>query len=288
VTSRVLVAGSTGFLGAALTARLARDGTTVAGVSRSTGVDLTRWEQVEPLGCCDVIVNVAGRASVPASFDDPHGFHRENFLCTLNLLELARRTGARLVQAGSYVYGTPSALPVDETHPLAAHNPYAAIKLAAERLCADYHRDAGVAVTVLRIFNVYGPGQRADFLVPTILDGIRGGTIELADPSPRRDFVHLDDVADALVRAIEWDHDGSEAINIGSGHSVSVAELVEMAVRTSGREVRVRYRNLARPGEVADVVADVRKAAATLGWRPRVDLESGIAALVRATLGPAA
>jgi len=288
VSARVLVAGATGFLGAALTARLARDGATFTGVSRGTGVDLTSWEEVEPLGGHDVIVNVAGRASVPASFDDPHGFHRANFLSTLNLLELARRTGARLVHAGSYVYGTPRSLPVDESHPLAAHNPYAASKIASERLCADYHRDAGVAVTVLRIFNVYGPGQRAGFLVPTILDGIRARTIELADPAPRRDFVHLDDVVDALVRAIAWDHDGFTAINVGSGRSVSVADLVEIAVRASGRDVRVRYENVVRPGEIADVVADVRKAAATLGWRPRVDLESGIATLVRATLGPAA
>lgn len=288
MSARVLVAGSTGFLGAALAARLARDGTAFSGVSRGTGVDLTCWEQVERLGGCEVIVNVAGRASVPASFDDPHGFHRENFLSTVNLLELARRLGARLVHAGSYVYGAPRTLPVDESHPLAAHNPYAASKLAAERLCADYHRDAGVPATILRVFNVYGPGQRAGFLVPTILDGIRAGTIALADAAPRRDFVHLDDVVDALVRAIEWDHGGCEAVNVGSGRSASVAELVEIAVRASGREVHVRYANAARPGEIADVVADIRKAAATLGWRPRIELESGVAALVRATLGAAA
>jgi nucleoside-diphosphate-sugar epimerase len=284
----VLVAGSTGFLGSALTARLARDGTSFVGVSRSGGVDLTCREQVATLPGCDVIVNVAGRTSVPASFDDPQGFHRENVASTRNLLELARSTGARVVHAGSYVYGTPRALPVDESHPLAAHNPYAASKLAAERLCAEHHRDAGVAVTILRIFNVYGPGQRAGFLVPTVVDGVRAGTIELADPSPRRDFVHLDDVVDALVRAIAWRHDGCEAINVGSGRSASVAELVEIAVRASRRDVRVRFANVARPGEIADVVADVRKAAATLGWQPRVDLESGIARLVRATPGPAA
>jgi UDP-glucose 4-epimerase len=288
VSARVLVAGSTGFLGSALTARLARDGTSFVGVSRSGGVDLTRREQVETLPRCAVIVNLAGRTSVPASFDDPQRFHRDNVESTRNLLELARATGARVVHAGSYVYGTPRALPVDESHPLAAHNPYAASKLAAERLCADVARDAGVTVTVLRLFNVYGPGQRDGFLVPTILDGIRAGALELADPAPRRDFVHLDDVVDALVRAIEWDHDGCAAINVGSGRSASVAELVELAVRASGRDVSVRYGHLARPGEIAEVVADVRKAAATLGWRPRVDLASGIAALVRATLGPAA
>ena len=280
MTGRVLVAGSSGFIGSALVARLARDGVSVSGVGRDGGVDLACPEQVRTLGEFDVIVNAAGRTSVPASYDDPLGVHRDNVLTTLNLLELARHTGARLVHAGSYVYGTPRALPIDESHPLAAHNPYAASKLAADRLCADHHRDFGVPVTVLRIFNVYGPGQRADLLVPTILAGIRSGTVELDDAAPGRVFVHVAVLAAALARAVAWRHDGCEAFNVGSGRSVSVAELVEMAVRASGRDVRVRFRGAARPGEIADVVADVRKAAATLGWRPRVELERGVAALV--------
>jgi nucleoside-diphosphate-sugar epimerase len=281
VSVRVLVAGSGGFLGAALLARLARDGASVTGASRSTGVDLADPARVARLGTYDVVVNVAGRTRVPASCDDSQLLARDNVVVTRNLLELARLGGARFVHAGSYVYGRPRALPIAETHPLAAHNPYAASKIAAERACADAHRAGGVPVTVLRIFNAYGPGQRVEFLVPTIVAGIRAGAIELADPSPRRDFVHVDDVIDAFVRAIAWRHDGCEAVNVGSGRSTSVAELTDIAVRASGRAVTVRHAGRTRPGEIADVVADVRKAAAALGWRPRVDLESGIAALVR-------
>ena len=279
---RVLVAGSTGFVGAALAERLTRDGVTVVGASRSNGVDLVRREQALELGRFEVIVNAAGRTFVPASYDDPQAFERDNVLVTRNLLELAARTGARFVHAGSYVYGTPRALPIGETHPLAAHNPYSASKIAAERACAEAHHAHGVPVTVLRVFNAYGPGQRAEFLVPTILAGLRAGAIGLADAAPRRDFVHVDDVADAFARAIGWRHDGCEAVNVGSGRSTSVAELVDVAVRASGLDVVVRFANRERPGEIADVVADVRKAAAALGWRPRIALASGIGALVRA------
>ena len=281
MSPRVLVAGATGFIGAALVSRLTRDGVPVVGVSRSTGVDLASREQLQRLGTFDVIVNAAGRTFVPASHDDPQAFARDNVIVTRNLLELARRTGARFVHAGSYVYGTPRALPIDETQPLAPHNPYSASKIAAERACEEMHRAGGVPVTILRVFNAYGPGQRREFLVPTIVAGIRAGAIELADAAPRRDFVHVDDVVDAFVRALAWRHDGCEAVNVGSGRSVSVAELVDLAVRASGRDVAVRFANRERPGEIADVVADVRKAAATLGWRPRVALEGGIAALVR-------
>lgn len=283
MSERVLVAGSTGFLGAALATRAARDSLHVVGASRGTGVDLACREQVLELGRFGVVVNAAGRTFVPASYDDPQAFERDNVAVTGNLLELARRAGARFVHAGSYVYGTPRVLPIAETHPLAAHNPYTASKIAAERLCAEVHRDCGVPVTVLRVFNAYGPGQRPEFLVPTVVAGIRSGAIELADAAPRRDFVHVDDVADAFVRAISWRHDGCEAVNVGSGRSTSVAELVAIAVRASGRDVAVRFAGGARPDEIADVVADVRKAAATLGWRPRVALESGIEDLIRSS-----
>lgn len=281
MSSRVLVAGASGFIGAVLVSRLARDGVPVVGASRSTGVDLASREQVQRLGTFDVIVNAAGRTFVPASHDDPQAFARDNVLVTRNLLELARRTGARFVQAGSYVYGTPRALPIDETHPVAPHNPYSASKITAERACEEMHRAGGVPVTILRVFNAYGAGQRREFLVPTIVAGVRAGAVDLADAAPRRDFVHVDDVVDAFVRAIAWRHDGCEAVNVGSGRSVSVAELVDLAVRASGRDVAVRFANRERPGEIADVVADVRKAATTLGWRPHVDLENGVAALVR-------
>lgn len=282
MSQRVLVAGCTGFIGSALAARLRRDGLSVVGVARGLGTDLASPEQVRDLGVFDVVVNAAGRTSVPASHSDAEGFERDNVVAVRNLLDLAGRTGARFVQAGSYVYGMPRTLPIDETHPIAAHNPYAASKIAAERACAVAHRDLDTPVTVLRIFNVYGSGQHGDLLVPTILAGIRRGEIRLADAAPRRDFVHVDDVVDAFARAIGWRHGGCEVVNIGSGRSTSVAELVDLAVRAARREVRVRFADRPRPTEIPDVVADVRKARAVLGWRPRVDLESGLVDLVRA------
>lgn len=278
---RVLVAGATGFIGAPLVARLARDGAHVVGASRSGGIDLADVRQARALGRCAVIVNAAGRTSVPASCIDPLPFERDNVEVTRSLLELARRDGAHVVQTSSYVYGTPHRLPVDESHPLAAHNPYAASKLAAEASCVEHHRATGLPVTILRVFNAYGPMQRAPLLVPTIVAGIRAGVVEIADATPRRDFVHVDDVVDAFARVVAQRPAGCEAINVGSGRSTSVAELVDLAIRASRRSVAVRVAHAPRPDEIADVVADVRKAASMLGWRPRVALASGVAALLR-------
>ncbi|MBY0277648.1 NAD(P)-dependent oxidoreductase [Candidatus Binatia bacterium] len=283
MSDRVLVAGATGFIGAALVARFARDGVPVVGVSRSAGIDLADLRQARELGRCAVIVNAAGRTSVPASCIDPRSFRRDNVEVVRSLLELARRDGAHVVQASSYVYGTPRRLPIDESHPLAAHNPYAASKLEAETLCTEHHRATGLPVTILRVFNAYGPSQRAGMLVPTIVAGIRAGTIEIADATPRRDFVHVDDVVDAFARAVARRPAGCAAINVGSGRSTSVAELVDLAIRASGRAATVRVKHTPRPNEIADVVADVRKAGALLGWRPRIELASGVGALLRAS-----
>jgi nucleoside-diphosphate-sugar epimerase len=282
---RVLVAGSTGFIGSALVARLRSGGASVTGASLALGVDVTDWNRVAPLDGFDAVVNVAGRTFVPSSREEPHLFFRDNFLVTLNLLELARRLGARYVHAGSYVYGAPRYLPVDERHPTGAHNPYAASKLHAERLCLDYARDFGVRVVVLRLFNVYGRGQREDFLIPKIVAGVRAGSLTLEDPAPRRDFVHVDDVVEAFARSLTWNGASSDVFNVGSGVSTSVEALAEIAVRAAAWPVDVRFIGRSRPSEIPDVVADIGKAAKVLDWRPRVDIEEGIASLVRATEG---
>lgn len=246
------------------------------GLDRRNGVDLNDWSAVKDLSGIQAVAHVAGKTYVPPSYESPQLFYRDNLLTTLNLLELARLNGARFVLAGAYVYGVPRYLPVDERHPASALNPYTASKLLSEQLCASYQRDFGVPVTVLRIFNAYGPGQRQEFLIPKIVNGILEGRLALGDPTPRRDFVYIDDVVEALLKALAHESPSSEVFNIGSGQSHSVDQAVGIALRASGRRVPVQYGESLRANEIPDSVADNRKAARVLGWRPSVDLETGI------------
>jgi UDP-glucose 4-epimerase len=278
--SRVLLAGGSGFIGRAVARALERNAIAFVVADRRSGADLRDWERVRWFTGMDAIVQVAGPASGPLSWDTPHSFYRDNLLITLNLLELARLRGARLILGSSYVYGIPKYLPIDEEHPTNPTNPYMASRLIAEELCAAYARDFAVPVTALRIFNPYGPGQHADFLLPTIIQGVRRGAAVLRDPAPRRDFVHLDDVAEALMAALRYQHSGFEAFNIGSGRSISVRDLVSLVVRVSGRPAEVSYKSECRRGEIDDVVADVSKAARLLNWTPRIGLEDGIRRLL--------
>ena len=277
---RVLLAGSSGFIGRAIARALEREAVTFKKSDRRSGIDLCDGERVQAIRDVDAIVDVAGPALPQLSWDAPHAFYRSSLLITLNLLELARLRGARLILGSSYVYGVPSYLPIDEGHPANPSNPYMASKLIAEQLCAAYARDFGVPVTALRIFNPYGPGQLSDFLVPAVIEGVKRGAVTLRDPEPRRDFVHVDDVAEAFVAALRFPHSGFEAFNIGSGSSKSVCEIVSLVMRLSGRTAEVSYTSESRRGEIADVVADVSKAARLLGWAPRIELEDGVRALL--------
>jgi UDP-glucose 4-epimerase len=285
--ARVLVAGSRGFIGRAVSRHLGALGVGVIDAGRHTGVDFANARAVSTLPPCDAVVHLAGRTDVADAHGGPLPFFQDNVVSTLHLLEHARRHGSAFVLASSYVYGQPRYLPVDETHPVAAIGPYATSKVMAEDLARAYHRDAGVPVVILRLFNVYGSGQRDRFLVPAIVNGLRAGALRLGRATPRRDFVHVEDVAEAFAAALTCRSTEAEVFNIGSGRSISVRDLVETMTTLSRRQVPVEYDTHARAGDLDDVVADVRKAARVLGWRPRVALEAGLSRLLDEALAGA-
>lgn len=279
---QILVTGSSGFVGMALVSKLAEKGYSVTGLDIQDGIDITDWDQIKETRNFQTIIHLAARTSAPRSLDNPEEFFRNNIDGTLNILELSRMRGAKFIFAGSYVYGVPRYLPVDEKHPVSPHNPYAQSKLVSEELCRRYHRDFGLPVVILRFFNLYGLGQRGDFLVPRILDGLGRGEIRLRDPAPRRDFLCIDDALAAYLKALEYKGSGCEIFNIGYGRSVSVNEVAELAVRLSGRPVPISYDHRSRPDEIADTVADTRKAGRLLGWSARTSIDTGLREVLEA------
>ena len=279
---RVLVAGGTGFLGKAIVRRLRAEGMDGEAASRATGVDLSDRDAVSRLRGHDVVVHVAGTPSALASRDAPHTPHGDHLLVTRNLLEHARLSGARLVLASTFVHGTAPRVPVAEDDPARPHSAYAASRLLAEELCREVHRDFGVPVDVLRVFNAYGPDQPDAFVVPTIVAGALAGLIALADPAPRRDFVHIDDVARAFALAARRVERGFEVFNIGSGESRPIDSVAAAAARLAGGNVQIVYSGARRAGEIPDACADVAKAARMLQWRAVIDFEAGLASLIDA------
>ncbi len=273
----VLITGGSGFVGRALTRALETRGVTVHALGTAQG-DIADSELVFP-GVSHVI-HLAARSFVPASWQSPQMFYHTNVMGTINVLEFCRRSGASMTLVSSYVYGTPRSLPISEEHPLQAFNPYSHTKILSESCATFYAEKMGVRLTIVRPFNLYGPGQDARFLIPTLLGQAldpAATCIEVADDRPRRDFLHIDDFVALLMLLRDKDCPG--IYNAGSGTSASIGDLVGVINRVTGKALPLVSRGESRPGEVMDVIADITKARA-LGWEPRVSLEQGIGQLL--------
>jgi UDP-glucose 4-epimerase len=273
---RIAVTGSSGFVGSRLIRKLRDCGIDAAEIDLVTGTDLLALNDFSCLGRFDCWIHLAAKSFVPDSFRDPSGFLLHNFQTTLNVLEKARQDKARVIFMSSYLYGEPRFLPVTEEHLLAPHNPYAVSKLVGENLCRCYYSDFNVPVTIFRPFNVYGSGQNKAFLIPTIINQIVHGCIELMDPRPKRDFVYVDDVVDAIVLEIQQNRKGLHIYNLGYGESISVKDLVDFLADVYGKPFKVEYKNEYRRNEILDIVADVSKIKMELGWQPVHSIEMGL------------
>ena len=279
---RILVTGSSGFVGKNLVEELKRQDADVLTLTEHDGrrIDIRDQQRVEAIinkiRNIDIVYHLAAITSVPFSFENPGENYEVNVLGTLNILELCRSCNAdKIVFASSYVYGQPQYMPIDEKHPLQPTNPYARSKILGEELCRAYNTDFGVKCIILRPFNIYGVGQNKNFLIPSIIAQLRYGKIELKDPEPKRDFIYISDVIDAYIKAGEFNGD-FDVFNIGYGKSYSVKEIVDKIIYLYGKDVKVKYSGERRKNEIMDTIANIKKAKEKLGWKPSVEIDNGL------------
>jgi len=280
--TKVLLSGATGFVGSRLGPKLlARPGYEVCALSSASG-DVADPKTWSALPVTDVVVHLAARTFVPDSWVEPAAFLGTNLLGTVNALEFCRSHKSRLVFLSSYLYGNPHSLPIAEDFDVLVNNPYALSKKLAEETCQFYSDCYGLDITILRVFNIYGGGQDDKFLIPSIVRQVQqGAEINVKDLEPKRDFLYIDDLLDAVACAVEHPH-RFEIFNIASGNSHSVREVIDCVQKITGRTVSVHSENVRRQNEIMDTRADITKARRMLGWEPRWSLEAGIAEICRA------
>jgi nucleoside-diphosphate-sugar epimerase len=278
--TKLLVTGASGFVGRHFVAQAIAAGHEVHSADSRNGDvgDETTWMNMP---AADVVVHLAARSFVPDSWKHPAEFIRTNVVGTAHALEHARRSSARFVFLSSYLYGHPARLPIPETAAVLTLNPYALSKKLAEDACAFYADAFDIPITVLRLFNVYGHGQPGAFLLPRVIaQAVAGQEIVVKDLEPRRDYVYIDDVVHAMLKAVAR-REGFAVFNIGSGVSHSVAELIAEVQRTWGTTATVRSTNERRRDEIMDTVADIAAARRELGWEPTWSLARGLADIHR-------
>jgi nucleoside-diphosphate-sugar epimerase len=277
---KVLITGSTGFIGTHLERRLVKKGVSTIGLSRTNGFDILGDRL--PLEDIDHVYHVAGLTSVPQSWSDPASYFEANTYGTVRVLDQCRAAGVSLTYVSGYVYGTPASVPISETMETRPTNPYSFSKLAGEAACRFFGDVFGVSVRILRLFNVYGPGQSDTFLIPTIMRQVldpRVTEIEVLDLQPRRDYVHVEDVVDILLRAPLL-ATGS-IYNVGSGTSRSVKDVITTCLACAGISKPYREEGRRRGNEVLDVVADISAIERACGWRPKISFERGILSVLQ-------
>ena len=303
---KYLVTGAAGFIGSRVSEMLIEQGHAVTGVDNLNDaydvrmkeyrlrklqvlpgftfqkINISERGSVEKLPAFDAIINLAARAGVRDSIEDPWAFMESNVTGTLNLLELARRHGIKkFIQASTAgIYGSSPVLPTPETaesdHPL---QPYAASKKSAEVLCHAYHFMHGLDITIFRYFTVYGPAGRPDMVMFRFAKWIfEGQLVHLYGSGEQsRGFTYLDDIARGTILGLK--PMGYEIINLGGHETMTINQMIIMLEELTGKKAQIQN----HPAQRADIFAnwaDINKAKRLLSWKPEMDLLEGIKLLV--------
>lgn len=280
---KILVTGATGFIGRNLVSRLEALGHTVYPFSRSTGHDVTDKNSFIPFleKEIEIVVHLAGLTFVPESWIATDSFYRVNTMGTQQVLEFCRKAQARMVYISAYIYGMPKYLPIDENHPIAPNNPYAHSKWLGEELCRFYSENMDVKSTILRPFNLYGPGQDDRFLIPALLRQIREtGELTVKDELPKRDYLHVNDFVEACRLAMMHD-ETFNIFNVGSGTSHSVHQIIEMLRVGICSDITINSLNENRRNEIPETIADFGAIRRTVGWSPQTNFNDEIMKMSR-------
>ncbi|MBI9051222.1 MAG: SDR family NAD(P)-dependent oxidoreductase [Anaerolineaceae bacterium] len=305
-----VVTGSSGFIGAKVSEFLLADGHTVIGLDNMNDaydirmkewrlnhlkqfknyhffqMDICDYAALEKIFSqfseIDAVINLAARAGVRKSVEDPWLYLQTNTTGTLNLLELCKRNGIKkfLLASTSSIYGQDAPMPTPETassdYPL---QPYSASKKGAEAMCHAYHYLHGIDVSIVRFFTVYGPVGRPDMVMFRFVKWIyEDKPLKLnGDGEQTRGFTYVDDIARGVIQALK--PVGYEIINLGGHEVISINQLITHLEGLIGKKAVVEYCT-AHPADMRGNCADVTKAKELLGWQAQVNLEEGIQHLV--------
>lgn len=306
----ILVTGGAGYIGSATVELLKAKGETVVvldnlayGHKQALDADIPFYEgeigdkdlikRIVEEHQIDACVHFAAYAYVGESVTNPSKYYENNTFQTNNLLNALIENGVKKVVFSSTcaTYGDPVRIPIDETHPQNPVNPYGWSKFMTERILESYDTAYDLKFVALRYFNASGAtekcGEHHDpetHLIPNVLNAaagtlpfvsVWGGDYDTADGTCIRDYIHIADLADAHARALGYLKDGGDStkINLGNGLGFSVLEVIDAARKITGKPIEIKIEPR-RAGDPSHLIADARKAAEVLGWKPQfADIE---------------
>ncbi|OHA20066.1 MAG: hypothetical protein A2836_02515 [Candidatus Taylorbacteria bacterium RIFCSPHIGHO2_01_FULL_45_63] len=269
MAKKVLITGGRGFIAKYLISFLSERGYSVISYER----DVTEKFEVE--GSVDVVCHFAAKTFIGYCAEHPAETMRINFGGTLNALECAREKKAKFIFASAAaVYGV-SNEGIREINTPKPNSTYGLSKYLAEQLSEFYAKSLGVPSVVLRLFNVYGPGQKPEFLIPTLVHNVaKGETVNLRSPKSVRDYIFIDDVLSLVELCVSRDLENPfNVFNVASGKGYSVKEVADLIMSVSGKSVPLILDEKASANVFTANIDNVKK---VFGWEPWVGFKDGL------------
>jgi len=306
---KILITGGAGFIGSHLCQKYAKEGHTVLCLDNFMSGNLLNVRHLldyrnfklikgdimdfhlleEVTRDVDVIFHLAAQIHVDRSYIEPRLTYEINVMGTQNILEIARLYDAKRIiyTSTSEVYGSAQYAPIDEKHPLNAPHPYGASKIAADRMCHAYIQTYGMNISIVRLFNAFGPRQRdlgyggvISIFTRRVLNNIP--PIIYGDGLQTRDYTYIEDIVRAFDLVLNHDEPITEPVNFGNGSELSILDLANLIIDLCGNKGTIEPAHVeSRIGEVQRLIADATRAKNLLGWEPEYNLERGLAEYVR-------
>lgn len=293
---RILVTGAAGFIGSHIVGQLTSQGAhKVVALDTSVAYDMDHrlpllvqkitGDITMPIspslfhGPVDAVIHLAGVGAPVTCNDDPVNGFNVNVQGTYQILKLAVSLKAKrfILASSAHVYAIPPRyLPTDEQCPLGLHDVYSTTKILDERLCQMFYENHGLEYIAIRLFNTYGPGQAFGYFVPDMARKASLGNFALRGGQTTKDWVYIDDTADAFIKALDGHYVGP--LNIGSGQETTLKEIADYIAHEMGVECRPAENDT----PPTRMLCNPQRAEHILGWKPAVSLWNGLDQTVRA------
>ena len=265
---KIVITGRKGFIGKHLVTLLKRQGHIITEIE--IDLDIIHHQVLD----ADAVVHLASKTELADFLGNPAEAYNINVGGVNNVLDFCRKNNAKLIFTSTCGVYSPLPRSVKEIDRVVPVNSYSTSKYIGELLCARYQYDFDVSVTILRLFNVYGLYQRESFVISYIFNCIfNNRPLNLKTPEALRDFVYIDDVCMAILKALERKNDDIEIFNIGSGKIVSIGDVAEIIYRFWGKKIRDEVKTGWRGNYLCANLDSVKN---HLEWEPKVSLEEGL------------
>jgi len=275
---KILVTGSSGFIGKKIVKRLDKL-EVITDSNNSNRIDLQNKEQVMKLDSADTVIHLGGKT--PQSELKWSEYFDNNIIGTLNVLEYCiQKKVKKMIYVSSYIYGNPKYCPIDENHPINPHNAYTESKYLGERLCEFYCSRSDLNLIILRPFNIFGESMREGFLITNLINSVKTGKkLTIVNKNSKRDFLHVDDFVDLIVKLIDYDFK-FEVFNVGAGKSYSFEDIIKKIERITSQKINAEYEEN-KEIFIDDITSDISKIKNKINWQPKIKFDEGLEKMLK-------